>query len=208
MLISFGLTALTACGFVALVLFKKFRYGAYLAICYVGWIFFYTIILLGTSFLSSETTLGLKKTKSYCGFYLDCHMKTAVSNVDRTREYKGVTANGEYYVVGVEVSSDARRAKLRLLSPKFEVVDANGRRFDPNTVLSTPLLTFENPIGPDETIKGTLVFDLPRNIDNPRLDIRMNDSIDNVFESVLVGDEDSLYHSRTYFALVTNSRKF
>lgn len=45
------------------------------------------------------------------------------------------------------------------------------------------------------------VFDLPANVKNPRLDIKEGYGIDHAIEAVLIGDEDSVWHKRNYFAL-------
>lgn len=169
--------------------------------CCLVWLAAYALALFGVSLSSSEQTLAFHEPKRFCGFYLDCHMATEVSTVRREKEYKGQTAIGGFWIVGIEVSSDARRAKLRIISPRFQVVDEGERRFDPVRLLSTPSMTLERRIGPDERIKGEIVFDLPESVKNPRLDVQMVDPIDVAFETILIGDEDSLFHKRTYFSL-------
>src|SRR5689334_3801829 len=49
--------------------------------CVAIWFGFYFVMLLGFSFLSTEKTLAVGEAKEYCGFYLDCHMHTAVTDV-------------------------------------------------------------------------------------------------------------------------------
>jgi len=45
------------------------------------------------------------------------------------------------------------------------------------------------------------VFDLPIDARSPRLDIREGYGIDHVIEALLVDDEDSVLHKRSYFSL-------
>ena len=56
----------------------KFVFGA------VGiWFLFYGAMLLGFSLMSKEANLSLNEPKAFCGFYLDCHVHTAVANLRR-----------------------------------------------------------------------------------------------------------------------------
>lgn len=174
------------------------KYAA--AVCLV-WFAAYAILLVGVSLMSSEHLLVKGESKRYCGFYLDCHMATAVSDVKSQKEYKGRTAYGKFMIVGIEVSSDARRASLRLVAPEFRILGEGSNVYEPVKVLSTPTEVFEKRITPDERIKGEIVFEVPESLKKPRLDIRMSDPIDVAFESILIGDEDSLLHKRTYFSL-------
>jgi len=47
------------------------------------WTIFYFTMLFGFSFASTERELSLNEPKQFCGFYLDCHMHTAVTDVRR-----------------------------------------------------------------------------------------------------------------------------
>ena len=87
------------------------------------WYSFYIIIFLVSSFYSEEKTLALSEPKEYCGFYLDCHMHTAVVAVRKAKTLGDKTANGEFYIVKVKVSSNAKREPLRLVETEAKVVD-------------------------------------------------------------------------------------
>jgi hypothetical protein len=45
------------------------------------WFVFYAVMLVCFSLASTEKTLAIGEAKEYCGFYLDCHMHTAVTGV-------------------------------------------------------------------------------------------------------------------------------
>ena len=170
------------------------------------WLIFYIAMLLGFSFTSTEKTLPIGEAKEYCGFYLDCHMHTAVTNVARAKTIGNKTADGEFYIVTVKVFSNARRATLGLLSVDAHVVDAVGQVYTRDMPVETelpPQPEFERKISPSETFEKQIVFDLPGDVPNPRLDMREGHGIDHVIEAVLVGDEDSIFHARNYFALRT-----
>jgi hypothetical protein len=168
------------------------------------WFAFYIAMLLGFSFFSTEKTLAIGEAKEYCGFYLDCHLHTAVTNVNRTKTIGNRTADGEFYLVTVKVFNNARRATLGLLTVDAHVVDAEGQPYyrDMQTETQLPKQPdFEQKISPSGSFEKQIVFDLPIDVKNPRLDIRDGYGIDHVIEAVLIGDEDSIFHKRNYFAL-------
>lgn len=168
------------------------------------WFAFYIAMLLGFSLFSAEKTLPIGEAKEYCGFYLDCHMHTAVSDVRRTKTLGDLTAKGEFYIVTVKVFSDARRATLGLLTVDAHVIDADRKTYTRDIDAESQLPDqpeFERRISPAESFEKEIVFDLPVNIQGPRLDMREGYGIDHVIEGILVGDEDSVLHKRNYFAL-------
>src|SRR3982751_4154889 len=81
----------------------------------VVWYSFYIIAFLMSSIFSEEKTLALNKPKEFCGFYLDCHIHTAVADVRKTKTIGDKTANGEFYIVKVKVFSNAKREPLQLI---------------------------------------------------------------------------------------------
>jgi hypothetical protein len=165
------------------------------------WFSFYIIIFLVSSIFSVERTLSWNEPKEFCGFYFDCHMHAAVTNVTKTKTIGDKTAKGEFYVTTVRVSSDARQASLNLVSPDFEVVDSSGNRYPRDVSFEKPDPAWVQKVSPGGSFEKDVVFDLPTDIKNPRLDIRDGYGIDRGIETILVGDEDSLGHKRTYFKL-------
>lgn len=164
--------------------------------------------LLTVSLTSKERVLPRGADLHFCGFYLDCHMAMAVDSVVRTPSLGEVRARGEFYVVALRVSSDAIRATLQLGNPEFQVLDASGRRHgrsaDGEQALSkltgaAPALV--QPVAPGGSYHTEVVFDLPADIQNPRLLIRDVGGPDLVLEGLLIGDEDSFLHKPTTFAL-------
>lgn len=183
---------------------RKFVFGAVAA-----WFVFYTILLFGTSLLSKEKTLALNEPKAFCGFYIDCHMHMAVTNVRKTKKLGDETANGEFYVLKVKVFSDAKQAMLGLITVDARVIDEQNREFARDEQAESQLgeqPPFEKKISPVETFEKEIVFDLPLDTKNPRLDIREGYGIDHVIEAVLIGDEDSILHKRNYFKIEEQSQ--
>lgn len=173
------------------------------------WVVFYVIIFFASSIFSEEKTLSLNEPKEFCGFYLDCHMHTAVTGVRKTKTIGDKTANGEFYIVKVKIFSDAKQAKLGLLMVDAKIIDNQKREFPRDATAEANLgeqPPFDKQISPVESFEKEIVFDLPADAQNPRLDIREGYRIDHAIEAILVGDEDSLLHKRNYFKLEEQSQ--
>jgi hypothetical protein len=170
------------------------------------WLAFYAVMLIGASLMSKERLVAIGDTdgKEYCGFYLDCHLHTAVAAVRRVKTIGNKTANGVFYIVNVNVFSNARKATLGLLTVDAHVVDAAGRTYTRDLIAEealAPQPDFEQQVGPNEHFDKEIVFDLPVNVEQPKLDIREGYGIDHWIESVLIDDEDSIFHARNFFDL-------
>lgn len=168
------------------------------------WFVFYAVMLFGFSFASTEKTLAMNEPKEFCGFYLDCHMHTAVSGVRTAKTIGNINANGEFYIVKVKVFSNAKAATLGLITVDAHVVDASSRTYIRDERAEEQLgnqPSFDQKISPVESFEKEIVFDLSVDVQNPRLDISEGYGIDKVIEAVLVDDEDSILHRRVYFEL-------
>jgi hypothetical protein len=88
------------------------------------------------------------------------------------------------------------------------VVDTDDQKYtrdmDAETALG-PQPAFDKRISPGESFEKEIVFDLPADANNPRLDIREGYGIDHAIEAVLIDDEDSIFHKRNYFVLAQQS---
>jgi len=173
------------------------------------WLTGYVILLFIGSIFSEEKTLTLNEPKEFCGFYFDCHLHTTVSGVRKTKTIADKTANGEFYIIKAKVFSDAKQASLGLISVDAKVVDAQKREYRRDLEAEKNLgdqLPFDRQVLPNESFEKEIVFDLPENVKNPRLDIREGYGIDHAIEAILIGDEDSILHKRKYFDLNTDAR--
>lgn len=168
------------------------------------WLAIYAVTLLTVSLMSQEKTLSFNEPKEFCGFYLDCHLHAAVTNLRIRKMLGDKIADGEFYIVTVKVSNDARRATLGLLTVEAKVVDDANQEFARDVDAEEYLgeqPPFETEVPPSENFERKIVFDLPETAQNPRLDIREGYGIDHLIEAVLIGDEDSIWHNRNYFTL-------
>jgi hypothetical protein len=149
----------------------------------IVWLSIYFALLLYTSFKSQERVLTWNEPKTFCGFYLDCHMHAAVTNV-RQAKMIGEGANqkttkGIFYIVTVKIFSDAKRATLRLTDPIVQVVDEKGKSFKRSGEAEKALEaitgkagSLDAQVGPvGDSFTREIVFDLPADVKNPRLEI-------------------------------------
>jgi hypothetical protein len=173
-----------------------------------GWAAVYLALLLGTGLASEERVFALDEDKKFCGFYLDCHTQVAVTGVERLDRLDALRANGAFYVVTLRIGSDARAAPMRLTAPRLRVREASGRTFERSAAgeaalarLRGPQAPLTDPVGPGGHYATTVVFDLPPDAADPRLDITDGYWAARLIELFLIGDEDALLHKPTTIRL-------
>jgi hypothetical protein len=163
-------------------------------------------LLLGFSFGSHSTTLARGQEKYFCE--IDCHLAYSIIDV-KTDPQPAVTR----YVVILrtrfdETTTSPTRPKDVPLTPSPRVVrllDGNGREYVPSAVQGTPLLT---PLKPADSYTTQLEFEIPRerSTDKDRgedagsLRLLLN-TTPALPDHLVIGDENSLLHKKTFFAL-------
>lgn len=174
-----------------------------LAVAYIG-------VLLAFSAFSREHTLAPGEEKYFCE--LDCHLAYSVQNVQRIKQIGDTIANGEFYAVTVRGRFDQTttapwRPRDVPVTPNpltFALVDGHGdlvgvshlgqKAWEAAHGASPSLFS---PLRPGESTSATMVFDAAPAMGNPRLLASFG-----VFPTqLLIGDENSLLHKKTYFAL-------
>ena len=167
-------------------------------------------LLLGFSGFSHDCTLATGKEKYFCE--LDCHLAYSVQNVERVKKIGDTVANGEFYVVTIrgrfdETTTARWRSRDVPITPnplRFALIDGQGdvvgvsilgqKAWEATHGASPSLL---EPLRPGESIQATMVFDAAPAMHDPRLLASFG-----VFPTqLLIGDENSLLHKKTYFAL-------
>ena len=177
------------------------------------WYAFYTVMLLGFSFVSTEKTLAMNEPKAFCGFYLDCHVHAVVTGVRTAKTIGDQTAKGKFYVVTLKVFSDAKNPNIafRLLEPKARIVLPAGEKLERDTKAEGLLPTSTVDLGRDikggQTIEKEIVFDVAEPLKGIKLLVTEGYGIDKTIEHVLIDDEDSLFHAQTFFDIAEKSEK-
>ena len=177
-----------------------------LAVLVVG----YGVLLLAFSLFSRERILARGEEKYFCE--LDCHLAYSVQKVERTKQIGDAIANGEYYIVTVrsrfdETTTAPWRPRDAEITPdplSFSLVDGHGDAVPRSATGQAAWNRFHGatpnlfqPLRPGESVEATLVFDAPPAMQAPRLLASFA-----VFPTqVLIGDESSLFHKKTYFNL-------
>ena len=158
----------------------------------------YAGLLFGFSLASSPHILTRNQEKYFCE--IDCHLAYSLLDV-KTEPSAGAT----HYVVTIrtrfdETTTSPKRPKDIPLTPSPRTVlliDANGHQYQPTATEGTPLLT---PLKPSDSYTTQLAFEVPptANIKDLRLLITTTPAWP---DRVVIGDENSLLHHKTYFAL-------
>jgi hypothetical protein len=183
----------------------RYAIGA-LAVLVIG----YGGLLLAFSLFSRERTLTRGEEKYFCE--LDCHLAYSVRQVERAKIIGNTTANGEFYIVTLRARFDETttapwRPRDVPLTPDpldFAVIDEQGRAVQRSSAgqsawgaLHETPTSLLRPLLPGESHDLTLVFDVPADLPSPRLLASFA-----VFPTqVLIGDENSVLHKKTYFSL-------
>lgn len=176
------------------------------------WGVFYAIALFGFSLMSQEKVLSLNEPKAYCGFYLDCHIHTEITDVRTAKIIGDKTANGTFLIAKVKVFSDAKNPNIafRLLEPNAELHDEGGRIYTRIVEAENQLPTAQNQLNQDvkgkETIEKEIVFDVTEPAKDLKLLITEGYGIDKVIEAILIDDDDSIWHQKTVFNVGTFSQ--
>jgi hypothetical protein len=158
----------------------------------------YLALLTSFSLASRTNVLARGQEKYFCE--IDCHLAYSLVEV------KPEPASGAlHYVVTIRTRFDETtilpsRPKDAPLTPSPRTVcliDSQGHRYLPVASEGTPLLT---PLRPSDSYTTQLAFDLPPNA-NPK-DLRLLIATIPAWpDFVVIGDENSLLHHKTYFAL-------
>ncbi len=153
----------------------------------------YITLLLSFSAASHETALAHGQEKYFCE--IDCHL--AYSVLDAHTQPDGhlvVTLRTRFD----ETTTSPTRPKDAPLTPsprEARLIDSTGHEYIPVATAGTPLLT---PLTPADSYTTQLEFNLPK--DATRLRLLIN-TIPQWPDRIVIGDENSLLHKKTYFAL-------
>jgi hypothetical protein len=159
----------------------------------------YAALLFGFSLASRPQILTRTQEKYFCE--IDCHLAYSLLDV-KTEPAAGAT----HYVVTIrtrfdETTTSPTRPKDAPLTPSPRTVllidDSSHHQYRPVAQEGTPL---ETPLKPSDSYTTQLAFEVPptTNPKNLRLLITTTPGWPDL---VVIGDENSLLHHKTYFAL-------
>jgi hypothetical protein len=159
----------------------------------------YAALLFTFSLASRPHILTRSQEKYFCE--IDCHLAYSLLDV-KTESAAGLTL----YLVSIrtrfdETTTSPTRPKDAPLTPSPRTVllidDSSGGQYRPVTMQGTPL---ETPLKPSDSYTTQLAFEVPptAKAKNLRLLITTTPAWP---DRVVIGDENSLLHHKTYFAL-------
>ncbi|HVP55032.1 MAG TPA: hypothetical protein VMU45_08560 [Candidatus Eisenbacteria bacterium] len=203
-----GLTILLAVATVVLF-FSRRAWARYSLLAIALLLGGYAAVLGFFSWASYDRTVARGDEKFYCG--MDCHIAYSVQNVERAVTIGDTTARGEFVVITLRSHFDERtiapwrgNGALRPDPPTLELVDGKGRSYPVSPTgqkawenANSHSHTLTDPLRPGESYETTWVFEVPADVPSLRLFAGWHG-----FPSyLLIGDEDSPRHGKTYFAL-------
>jgi hypothetical protein len=175
---------------------RKPKMARRIAITIGGGAVIYFGLLIGFSAASHTRILAIGQEKYFCE--IDCHLAYSVVGV--TAQADGPSKE---YLVALQTRFDentisANRPKDAPLMPsprEVSVVDGNGHEYSPASIEGVGLMT---PLRPGESYTTRLRFQIPKHATGLRLLVR---TIPAWPDHVVIGDENSWLHKKTYFAL-------
>jgi hypothetical protein len=203
-----GLTVLLTIATVVLF-FTRRRLAPYSLLAIAVLLAGYGLILGFFSWASFDRTVARGDEKFFCG--LDCHIAYSVQNVESLKTIGEATAQGEFYVVTLRSHFDERtigprrgNGALTPDPPTLVLVDGSGQEYPVSAggqkawEADHPRAhSLGDPLRPGESYETTWVFEVPAETHSVRMFAGWNG-----FPSyVLVGDEASPGHRKTYFTM-------
>jgi hypothetical protein len=183
---------------------RKPKFARYCLLAVSSGAIVYLALLFAFSLASQPHILTRAQEKYFCE--IDCHLAYSVLDV-KTEDVKTEPAAGAtHYLVTIrtrfdETTISSTRPKDTPLTPSPRTVllidDSSGRKYQPVAVQGTPLQT---PLKPADSYITHLAFEVPptANAKNLRLLITTTPTWP---DRVVIGDENSFFHHKTYFAL-------
>lgn len=156
----------------------------------------YFALLLGFSAGSRDIALARGQEKYFCE--IDCHLAYSIVDVKVKPE-----ADTDDYLITLrtrfdETTTSPNRPKDAPLLPsprQVELLDLGGHGYAPASTAGTPLMT---PLTPGDSYLTQLEFRLPRHTPGARLLLSTTPGWP---DHLVIGDENSWLHKKTYFAL-------
>ncbi|MGB7623635.1 MAG: hypothetical protein WBN92_14900 [Terriglobia bacterium] len=178
-----------------------------------GMVMLYSGALLLFSWTSRDLLLAPGQPKYFCE--IDCHLAYSVEDVKAVDSLgtapEQIIPQGRFIIAKLKMWFDERTISPHrgngLLTPNprwVAVVDENGRAYEPSEAgakalqeTGGPVVPLTQALRPGESVITYLVFDLPKEIKNPRLLVTDKDPITHF----LINHEESFFHKKIFFQL-------
>lgn len=170
--------------------------------------------VIAASAASNEQIVEPGDTKWFCGFYLDCHLGMSVERSEKLAALPTASGTvkpaGSFQVLTLRLHNSAKNPNIDMLlyRPDARIIDALGNEYTRSAAGEAALVGSTRPaaIGAETKVThtpvdATIVFDLPANIQQPRLQVSEGWIVDRIIELGLINDENSIFHKRSFFAL-------
>ena len=153
----------------------------------------YAALLIGFSAASRTTTLARGQEKYFCE--IDCHIAYSITDVKAQPDGRYVITLRTRFDEKTTSPNRPKDAPLMPSPREIRLIDTAGREYAPKSAEGTPLLT---PIKPADSYTTQLEFSVPKDANGLRLLINTTPSWP---DHLVIGDENSWLHKKTYFAL-------
>ena len=181
--------------------------AAILALGYAGGV-------ITASAASTEKIIERGDIKWFCGFYLDCHLGMSVERTEKVASLPTASGSvrpaGAFHVLTLRLHNSAKNPNVDMLlyRPDARIIDALGNQYTRSAAGEAALAGSRRPaaLGPETKVThipvdATIVFDLPANVQQPRLQVSEGWVVDRIIELGLMDDENSVFHKRSFFSI-------
>ena len=188
----------------AALLTRRVGRAARIGLALAVWLAVYAAALLFFSLTSQPQSIPLGQERCFD------EMCFSLQSVVVEPTLASAAARGDFYILTIQLTNQAKRAAQRPSQPDLFMLDAQGRSY------SQILLAADIPGGqgagqpvsarelwnekvePGQTVVRQVAFDLPAGVQNPVLVI--SEGVGSL-AAVIIGDEGSFLHARTRFEL-------
>ena len=185
-------------GLLVAIILRRRKLALRLTIGLVIYASVYALLLVGVSLFSPQRVLAMHTVRCFDEWCM------AVEQVEQRPAIGVVQAQGSFYLVTLQVSSQAKRIRQRELDTAVFLLDERGVRYDPSPSGQQALEAagqagqpLNSWLDAGASFTHTAVFDLPPDVTQPGLVISHS-----VFPgSIIIGEDQSILHKPTIMRL-------
>ncbi len=189
---------------------RRWRGVGKIGLVLAAWLVVYALVLLGVSLFSQPRLLNLGQERCFdemCYSVIETTFSPTL-----TAGTQVLHAEGRYLIATLQLRSAARRTAQMPSEPEVFVVDIPHQRAgaritqalaaeDESGLAAGQVVTARQlwitPLQPGETVIRWVAFDIPVEFAEPGLVVE--EGMGPVLSSILIGDENSFWHSKTIF---------